>query len=93
MKQIASSRLSRASFAAIAAAAMISFSAAPAEARNCSKRISKTAGAVIGAVGGGILGNVIGGNGTGTILGAAAGGVAGHEIARKNRNKCRYYRR
>ncbi|WP_319641216.1 glycine zipper 2TM domain-containing protein [Novosphingobium sp. KCTC 2891] len=76
-----------------ATGALAMLAANPAEARNCSKRISKTGGAVIGAVGGAVLGNVIAGGTTGTVLGAAAGGIAGHEIARKNRRNCRYYRR
>lgn len=61
------------------------------QARDC-KRLTKTEGAVIGGVGGAVLGKVIAGGTTGTVLGAVAGGVAGHEIARKNRKKCRYYR-
>jgi len=73
------------------AAALAVLAASPAEARRC-KGLSKTGGAVVGAVGGGILGKVLTGGTTGTVIGAAAGGVAGHEIARKNRNKCRYRR-
>lgn len=73
--------------AAIGALAMMA--AAPAEARGC-KRLTKTEGAIIGGVGGAVLGKVIAGGTTGTVLGAVAGGVAGHEIARKNRRKCRY---
>ncbi|QCI94415.1 glycine zipper 2TM domain-containing protein [Novosphingobium sp. EMRT-2] len=76
-----------------AAIAVVALAASPAQARDCSKRISKTGGAVIGAVGGAVLGKVIAGGTAGTLIGAAAGGVAGHEIARKNKNKCRYERR
>lgn len=76
--------------AAVAVAALAATS--PVQARDCSKRISKTGGAVIGAVGGAVLGKVIAGGTAGTLIGAAAGGVAGHEIARKNKNKCRYER-
>ncbi|MEO0032802.1 MAG: hypothetical protein RIS94_2560 [Pseudomonadota bacterium] len=81
--------MKRFSMGLAAVAALATIGAAPAEARGC-KRLTKTQGAIVGGVGGAVLGNVIAGGTTGTVLGAVAGGVAGHEIARKNRRKCRY---
>ena len=78
---------------ALAALALIgsTVGAGTAEARRCAY-ITKTAGAVVGGVGGAILGGVLTRGSTGPILGAAGGAVVGHEIARKNRHKCRYSR-
>lgn len=78
---------------ALAALALIgsTVGAATAEARRC-PYMTKTAGAVLGGVGGAVLGGVLTKGSTGPLIGAAGGAVVGHEVARKNRHKCRYSR-
>ena len=78
---------------ALAAFALIgsTVGAGTAEAHRCAY-MTKTAGAVVGGVGGAVLGGILTKGSTGPIIGAAGGAIAGHEIARKNRHKCRYSR-
>ena len=78
---------------ALAAFALIgsTVGAGTAEAHRCAY-MTKTAGAVVGGVGGAVLGGILTKGSTGPLIGAAGGAIAGHEIARKNRHKCRYSR-